>query len=456
MDLNHRVIATKAKISRFILFLFCLLSAFISSRLIGELTTNAIGLNLGFLVWVFFFGYSFLAVSVQMNIRHAMEEDNEQHFNPKEFEEIVNQIGQTSVRVKYLRFLESLKDVMKRSGLSKTEFPGVFVTAPDAESATDKDERMKNAFAIHNTGIGKGGVIRLTTETVMEDSFTQDMLSFVLAHELGHHLSSSMFGRLISDALAKATKIFINIMMIPSLLYSLKTGDWSVISIAIGFLMIESFLNNLQSRYEEFQADAYASSLGFGPQGIQLFEYMEKHDIGVFPPLLEIFLSHPAHETRKGYVQRVHGKSQGFIPDSLEKVLYTIAGVYGAWYIFNQPSTNTLLSLTSYFLVVFSLLCLSNPDIITGKTDTGLKVIVGILASILVFIIPTEANLYVVELLLSLSSLLISLGIIFAKDNIVINAILTYFEATLLFLGLGVLLKALSIIDIFSLINTLL
>lgn len=365
MRLRLAWLSLKLRASKFAYLLFCVLLAYASQLAIGNASSKILGINLGFVVWILASGYFLVIISAQRERAESMSNDNDSFYDLLEFKMFIEQLSDRVLKLKYIRFIKALEDVMKQSGISLKSFPGVFISTPK----TDIKEAEEAKLMIYHTGLDKGSVIGVSAESIFADDVTQDTMSYILAHELGHFLSNSILNMALIDSIGQIAKTIFRYIFGGLFVYYLFTGEWqtaiSAILINIGLLTLMGIIRNTMIRYEEYYADSYAVSLGFGEAGINFFDHMIKNKISLFPEFLEIIVDHPSHQNRRKNNQNLHQNNEGAVPDALEQIAYTLLAVFlAAALYFVTPSSEVVGVLLAYFWFLGLCISIATPNFV--------------------------------------------------------------------------------------------
>lgn len=166
--------------------------------------------------------------------------------------------------------------------------------------AEDKVLQNKSSFPISiepmkevNAFIEIDGSIHFT-EGLLKKVNDEEMLAFVMAHELGHYAHR--------DCLKHVSR-----QVIAGLITSVLSGGQNNTSVAINGI---SDLNALTySRAQEKRADKYANKMlyklyGRNTAAIKFFRYLEKEENA--PEFLQYFSSHPSTQQRLRFARSIH------------------------------------------------------------------------------------------------------------------------------------------------------
>ena len=132
------------------------------------------------------------------------------------------------------------------------------------------------------------------TEGLLKKVNDEEMLAFVMAHELGHYAHR--------DCLKHVSR-----QVIAGLITSVLSGGPNNTSVAINGI---SDLNALTySRAQEKRADEYANKMlyklyGRNTAAIKFFRYLEKEENA--PEFLQYFSSHPSTQQRLRFARSIH------------------------------------------------------------------------------------------------------------------------------------------------------
>lgn len=451
MRLRLALLSLKFRASKFIYLLFCLTLALVAHLAINKVSSQILGINLGFIVWILAGFYLRLVISAQRERADDMSSDNDAFFDLREFKNYVEQMSDTVLKLKYLRFVAALEDVVKRSGVSWESFPSVFVAAPKS----DPDEAKEAKLLIYHTGLDKGSVIGVSAESIFADDVTQKTMSYILAHELGHFLSGSILSMTIIESIGQTARGIFRLIFGGLFFYNLFMGEWAT---AITSLMILFFLltlagviRNTMVRYEEYHADSYAISLGYGEEGVNFFDYMIENKIAHFPSFMEVFVDHPSHENRRQNNWNLHTNNQGLILDSTEQLAYFFfAALFAVALYLVTPDPEVPGVLLTYFWLLGLLVSLATPGFTTPSLlQRSVKFLNWLLSiGVLVTVILTLGLTNEVPIVFIVLSSALFLGQIALPKNAYFKAIFEQVEVGLVLTALLLLAHALHFINI--------
>lgn len=172
---------------------------------------------------------------------------------------------------------------------------------------TDKNLQGKSKFPLYeadlkeiNAFVTPDGKIYFT-KGLLEKIEDEQILTFILAHELGHYAHRDHL-KSIGRQLISAT-----------LLYFITLGQKDMTSIVKGFSFADSISH---SQKQEKMADLYANNVvlklyGTNKGAIKFFEYLKKEE--KVPEFLYYISSHPSNDTRMNLLKKQKNKKNNFV-----------------------------------------------------------------------------------------------------------------------------------------------
>lgn len=452
MHLRLSILALKIKIAKILDLGFAIFMIFVAQSITDTASLELIGIKLGFIVWIIAIVKLIKDLHFNFNLAEIMSDADDEFFDLNEFATMISLSDNTVDKLKLRRFTDALADVFTKSGLNNNEKPEIFVSRAKNTTNLEEDAIAELSFEIYHTGLGSGKVITVSSEGILDEDLTQRRMSYILAHELGHSFAHAMFHINIAFTLAKAAKSILRFFYIPTLIIGITQGSWLPLFTLIGMNLVNSFLGNLVMRLEEYFADSYATSLGFGDGADELFKHFEDKGIGTFPPFLEIFVNHPTNNKRRSQVLVIQNNDQGIIPDFFEKWLYALVAIGIGIFIYKTTNNQyALLATFAYLGAIGSLITLCNSELLP---KTAFYFVVRAVNLILTATTIYFLNIaFVIPNMLSIAALASAIFIytesILNRFNPFFNTLGHYFETLLFFGQLLVLFQALMLVNLF-------
>lgn len=451
MHLRLAILAMKVKVSRFLYLAFSIFTVLVAQSIVNQFSMSLLGVHLGLAVWILVGVWLVLSVVVHARIGSEFSENDNKYFDLNEYKSEIKHNGDLVYKIKLKRFLDCVKDVFGRAGLSTSELQ-VFVARENRDPKLTEEQRKVLPYNIFHTGIGNGKVIQVPAEAVMSDDIDQEQLSYVMAHEIGHGVGQGVLHAVVVSSFGVIARKLLKFFVLASIVLGIFTGSWSMFSMIIGIFLLNTLLSNLTDRYEELRADAYANSLGYFKGGERLFEQMTRKEIGMIPSYLELLVNHPTHENRLRQLYSLENDDQGKIPDVVEKFLYgTLAMAVGFGIYTIAPAGMTLLVLLAYIGAIGSFLGLCNseivPDTVFHHLHRAFNLVVVLCTAFVVnsmFVVPGFILWVVIA-----SAVFVFLESFFSRSGDFFNLLAGYLETLIFLLQLMVLFQALGLISVF-------
>lgn len=448
MHLRLAVLSARLRITRFLNLGFSILMIIVLQNLISNITLTILGFSLGFLIWGAVAVSVFFSIVANSQASVSMEQDDTNYFSLDELEALLSRNLDIADVLKIKRFLISVKDVIARA--KRANYPAIFVRVPNRNPNLNPEEKKLLAFNIYQAGIEKGQAIQVPFEAILRDDVSQSRISYVLAHELGHGVNSSVFHLSFTRPISSIAQKMLKFFLLYSIIIGLS-GSWILFWTILGLLLGDKLISNLTQRYEEFFADAYAFSLGFYEGGRDFFHFMSKNGIGVVPGLLEIFVSHPPHDKRLARINALHENDQGLIPDRLEKIIYGILVLgLGIYLVCTAAPGLTILTLTLFSGAVGSFITICNSEVLPKTvfyyTVRFLNLVSTGVATYLaasVFALPT-----ILVWIIFGAAILVYLEAVFNESSDLFNVIAGYLETLLFSLQVLALFQLLGLLSL--------
>jgi len=180
------------------------------------------------------------------------------------------------------------------------------------------DKMYVNAFAIGQR------TVAITKGTV--ETFSQDELKGVIAHELGHIShgdTKALLLNVVGNGLFTILIMFVRLLMATLHALSESIEAMAALSIIFSvlrfifdvalllFLLLGQIILSMNSRYGEYLADEFASRAGFGDELISALYILQKTSLPGGLTLLErLRASHPHLADRIARLERLQGAEQ--------------------------------------------------------------------------------------------------------------------------------------------------
>jgi len=186
----------------------------------------------------------------------------------------------------------------------------------------DGSKRSTKANAFFS-GLGKQKSIILY-DTLIEQNTTDELLA-VLAHEIGHYKLKHIPQSLVLGLLQSFVTFYLLGLFLKYPVFSeaigVETPSFYAALITFALLyspveMILGLLNNLISRKNEYQADAFASGFGLGiPLSVALIKMSAHHLSNLYPNKWDVFFNY-SHPTLIQRINNLNYKTPNYEPVS--------------------------------------------------------------------------------------------------------------------------------------------